>query len=146
MEFREIIFGSPQYEQEVKLRQKILRTPLGLDLAEENLDTEDLQLHFGLFENEELKACVLIQPYKDTHVKLRQMAVADDTQGKGYGSIMIQEVETYLKSIGFDEIILHARKSATGFYEKLGYVTFDNGFTEVGIAHFKMKKAIKSPL
>ena len=142
MEFKEIIFGSPQYEQEVELRSRILRNPLGLDLDEENLAQENRQLHFGLFEEDKIKACVLIQPFKDTHAKLRQMAVTDDNQGKGYGSTMVDEVEKYLREIGMTNIELHARTSAVGFYEKKGYSVFGDEFLEVGIPHLKMRKSI----
>ena len=38
MEFREIIFGSAQYDKEVELRCQILRNPLGLELKDENLE------------------------------------------------------------------------------------------------------------
>ena len=38
------------------------------------------------------------------------------------------------------KIVLNARKTAVGFYEKLGYERKGDMFTEVGIAHFKMHK------
>ena len=142
MEFNEIIFGTEQYDQEVKLRQQILRGPLGLDIHEEDLDSETLQLHFGLFDEGDLKACVVILPFEDTQAKLRQMAVAEDLQGKGFGKILMEEVEKYLTETGFKEIELHARETAVGFYEKLGYEVCSEEFTEVNIPHFKMIKAI----
>jgi predicted GNAT family N-acyltransferase len=48
------------------------------------------------------------------------------------------EKEAEKRRIG--EIALHARETAVGFYEKLGYVVSGERFTEVGIPHWYMQK------
>jgi predicted GNAT family N-acyltransferase len=37
---------------------------------------------------------------------------------------------------------MHARKTAVGFYEKLGYKRIGNEFLEVTIPHYAMEKAL----
>jgi predicted GNAT family N-acyltransferase len=37
---------------------------------------------------------------------------------------------------------MHARKTAVVFYEKLGYTSTGNEFTEVSIPHFVMEKRL----
>jgi predicted GNAT family N-acyltransferase len=37
---------------------------------------------------------------------------------------------------------MHARKSAVGFYEKLGYKIVGDEFEEVTIPHFEMQKTL----
>jgi predicted GNAT family N-acyltransferase len=37
---------------------------------------------------------------------------------------------------------MHARKTAMGFYEKLGYEKIGDEFTEVTIPHYKMEKRL----
>lgn len=54
----------------------------------------------------------------------------------------MQIAETYAKNAGYRKIVLNARKTAVGFYEKLGYERKGDMFTEVGIAHFKMLKCL----
>ena len=63
MNFRQITYGSQEYERAWALREEGLRAPLGLSLRDENLAPEKNQLHFGLFEPDgTLVACVIAVP------------------------------------------------------------------------------------
>jgi predicted GNAT family N-acyltransferase len=42
----------------------------------------------------------------------------------------------------YGEIILHARETARGFYEKLRYEAEGDSFTEVGLPHLFMGKKL----
>ena len=46
------------------------------------------------------------------------------------------------KADGFKKIIMHARKSAAGFYEKLGYQVCSGEFEEVTLPHYEMEKKL----
>jgi predicted GNAT family N-acyltransferase len=39
-------------------------------------------------------------------------------------------------------MVMHARKTAIGFYEKQGYAVFGNEFEEVTVPHFEMRKLL----
>jgi ribosomal protein S18 acetylase RimI-like enzyme len=54
----------------------------------------------------------------------------------------MNELEADLRSRGFRNLVLHARASAVGFYEKLGYVLVGDAFIDVTLAHFRMVKVV----
>lgn len=141
--FREIGCGSPAYELELALRDEVLRQPLGLRLEAGDVAADDKQLHFGLFDSGgDLTACVVGVPVSPVKAKIRQMAVAPAWQGKGLGRRLMEELERELKTRGFREFELHARRSAEGFYQRLGYTTVGGEFIEVTIPHVKMVKGV----
>ena len=85
--FREIQFGSEDYEQECRLRNELLRKPLGLSLWDEDLSVESEQLHFGAFGDEgTLQACGVVHILSETKVQIRQVAVQTKLQGCGMGT------------------------------------------------------------
>jgi predicted GNAT family N-acyltransferase len=47
------------------------------------------------------------------------------------------------RDAGFKKIRMHARKTAVGFYEKLGYTVIGKEFTEVSIPHLLMEKKLR---
>ncbi|HEY4231543.1 MAG TPA: GNAT family N-acetyltransferase [Thermoanaerobaculia bacterium] len=148
MEFREIAFGSEDYERERRLRDEVLRRPLGLSLADEDSTLERDQLHYGLFGPglfdgvETLIACVLAAPISPIEARIRQMAVSPAHQGKGLGRRLLDEVESDLRARGFRRLQLSARSTAVGFYEKLGYATLGEEYVSVTVPHVRMMKAL----
>jgi ribosomal protein S18 acetylase RimI-like enzyme len=143
MVFREIIFGSDEYRLECALRNDVLRKPLGLSLTAEELAREEDQLHFGLFEPEDnLVACAVVVRLSLTDARIRQMAVSPTHQRRGLGKRMVNELEANLRSRGLTNLVLNARASAVGFYEKLGYTISGDEFIDVTVAHFRMVKVV----
>ena len=141
MSVRQIEFESDDYRAECALRQAVLRAPLGLDLCREDLGREREQWHFGLFDdNGGMVACVVAVPESPDHAKLRQMAVADGCRGRGHGRRLMQEVEGALAARGITRLSMHARTTAAGFYQNLGWAATGAEFTEVGIPHLRMEK------
>ena len=59
-----------------------------------------------------------------------------------YLNTKIRSIESALLDRQFETIELHARDSATGFYEKLGYRKQGLQFIEVSLPHWKMTKSI----
>ncbi len=140
MDFQEIEFGSGDFFHECELRHEVLRVPIGLSLSDEDLSQEAEQLHFGWFDGSVLLACVIAVPLSSTEVKVRQMAVRSLNQRQGHGTKIMQCLEEHLSAKGFLRFSMHARLSAVKFYEKLGYATVSDEFSEVGIPHVKMEK------
>jgi len=146
MIFREIAFNSEDFRQECMLRNAILRLPLGLDLADEDLGVEKTQLHFGLFDdNEHMVGCVVAVPLSPCEAKIRQMAISPDGRGKGHGRSLLEYLEDHLRQRGFTQLCLHARMTAVGFYEKMSYQKAGTEFVEVGIPHVRMEKSLLPP-
>ncbi len=133
------------YKEEIKLRDKVLRAPLGLKFKKEDLDAEVDELRYGLLDsNGELTACLLVRILDDSVAKIRQMAVKEELRGKGLGRELVKKVESELKKKKFNKIELHARMYAKVFYDKLGYSPVGEEFKEIGIPHIKMIKDIVS--
>jgi len=142
MKFQEIEFNSPAYQQELLLRDAVLRRPLGLNLKNDDLSQESLSWHYGLFREDTLVASVIAVPRSKTRVQLKQMAVAVDHQGQGCGRLLVEVLEQRLLQKEIREIVLHARISALPFYLKLGYAPVGELFEEVGIPHRLMEKSL----
>lgn len=142
MIFKEIIFKSDDYQKTLELRTKILRAPLGKQLTKNDLEGEESQLHFGIFDSENLVACVVIKPVVKDIGKLRQMAVDNSVQGKGVGKFIIEKTEDILLTKGIHSIEMAARQTAIGFYQNLGYSKVGDPFLEQGIEHIKMFKLL----
>lgn len=144
LDFRIIEYGSCDYHTMIDLRSEVLREPLGLTFSAEQLQKEINDIFIAGFtqgiDHEILAGCCILTPVSENMVQLRQMAVSPRLQGKGVGREIVIFAEQYARSNGFDELIMHARKEATGFYQKLGYKICGEEFTEVGIPHYEMRK------
>lgn len=135
------ISDKQQYEEVYELREEILRKPIGLSLKDEDLSGDALDKIIIARSGNELVGCVMIHPASEQDVlKLRQMAVADTWQRKGIGQVLVKAAEKTCWEAGARKIVLHARITAQGFYEKLGYATVSGIFTEVDIPHVIMEK------
>ncbi len=141
----EIAFATPEFDEAVRLRTDVLRKPLGLVFAPEQLAAEYKQRHLGVYDNHgQLLGCLTMVPVDQQTWKMRQVAVAEAAQGRGLGKILVGYSEALARSEGIRLITLHARETAVPFYLKLGYQVVGDRFEEVGIAHFQMEKAIAS--
>jgi predicted GNAT family N-acyltransferase len=140
MGLKQIDHGSEEYKQVVQLRFSILREPLGLCFTEEDLASEKDHIHIAAYEEDDLLACCMLIKIDKGTVQLRQMAVKKNLQRKGIGASLMSFAESLAKDKGFKRIIMHARQTAIGFYEKFGYKVKGNVFTEVNIPHVVMEK------
>lgn len=142
MEIIEIKYGSKQYHQEVVLRDKYLRKPLGLKLSDADMFDEENQWHFGVFDKNALLASVTLNPISKSTVKLRQMVVSDNYRKKGLGRMLIDHIENEVRLRGINSIELASRIEAKSFYESLGYTSYGDEFVEIGLTHIGMQKCI----
>ena len=135
-------WGSPAYHSTIALRKVVLRAPLGLDLTVEDLDRERSDYHLACCDENKLVACLLLVPQADNVIKMRQVAVAPLSQGRGIGRALCKFAEAFARERGFFEMTLHARTTAVPFYEKLGYERVGEEFEEVTIPHWTMRKTL----
>jgi ribosomal protein S18 acetylase RimI-like enzyme len=142
MALKLIDHGSPEYQQMVQLRNDVLRKPLGLTFQQDELDKESEDILIGAFEDDKMLGCCMLIETGPGTVRLRQMAVLKNLQGKGIGKALMQFAENIARDRGFKKITMHARKSATGFYEKLGYNVSGHEFEEVTLPHVVMEKRL----
>jgi predicted GNAT family N-acyltransferase len=144
MAVRMIDHNSDEYRQMVELRLQILRKPLGLSFSNEELEKEKDDILIGCFEDDKIEGCCILTDLGNdkTAVKLRQMAVTAGLQGKGIGRVLMTFAENVARDLGYKKLIMHARKTALGFYEKLGYNVCSGEFEEVSIPHYAMEKKL----
>jgi len=143
MTILEFEFGTPIYDESIRLRDDILRAPLGLDFSPADLEGEYAMYHLGAFQADgKMVGCLIMQPLSDEVFHMRQVAVAEDQQGQGIGTAMVLASEELTSKYGGEKIVLHARIAAVPFYKKLAYEVIGEQFEEVGIAHFKMEKIV----
>lgn len=126
----------------VNLRIELLRKPLGLTFDATELEKEKDDILIGAFEEDKLLGCCLLTRVDRYTIRLRQMAVFNSLQGKGLGRALMVFAENIARDQGYRKLIMHARKTALGFYRKLGYQTSGEEFQEVTIPHFVMEKAL----
>jgi ribosomal protein S18 acetylase RimI-like enzyme len=124
------------------LRDDILRKPLGLHFTPEELESEKQNLMMGAFEDDSMLGCCMLVEEEPHTVRLRQMAVINDLQGKGVGTALMNFAENLARDRGYKKITMHARKNAIGFYEKLGYRKVGKEFEEITIPHYVMEKQL----
>ena len=142
MALKQIDHGTKEYEQMVNLRNDMLRRPLGLHFTPDELDREKEDILIGAFDEDVILACCLMTKVDSKSLRLRQMAVQNNMQGKGIGASLMSFAETLARDKGFKKLTMHARKNALGFYEKLGYKVVGDEFEEVTIPHFVMEKRL----
>ena len=104
--------------------------------------------HFGLFMDRKIIGVISIYKNKNAifmnpnQYQIRGMAVLKEFQERGYGKLLVEHCEEYLKHNDTKLIWFNARETAIPFYEKLGYTK--NGFpfmiANVG-THFLMFKS-----
>ena len=143
MGLKQIDHGSAEYLQMIALRKEILRKPLGLDFSEEELANEKHDTLIAAFDDDEMVGCCMLCKETDEKIKLRQMAVHEVVQGKGLGAAILNFAENIARDKGYKKIFMHARESAVGFYEKLGYQINSDVFNEVNIPHYVMEKSLE---
>ena len=139
---RTIFYGSPEYLAMCKLRDEVLRKPIGLRLTEEETSRDINDILIACIDNGEAFACCILTGNNSDTIQLRQMAVSPAFQKKGLGKEILLFAEKIAKEKHYSILRMHARKVAKGFYEKSGYVVIGAEFTEVGIPHFEMMKKL----
>jgi N-acetylglutamate synthase-like GNAT family acetyltransferase len=142
MALKIIEHNSPEYDKMVALRYDILRKPLGLEFSKEELEKECNDILIGAFDDDRILACCMLTATAKDTCRLRQMAVHNSLQGKGIGATMMNFAENVARDRGFKTLIMHARKTAVGFYQKLGYHIHGEEFEEVTIPHYEMRKKL----
>lgn len=142
MALKIIDHGTTEYQQMVGLRHEILRKPLGLLFTPEELDKEKHEILIAAFEEDQMLGCCMLVKVLPTECRLRQMAVLNTLRGKGVGRALMIFAENIARDNGFKKMTMHARASALGFYEKLGYAVIGDEFEEITIPHYIMEKAL----
>lgn len=142
MKIIEIDVHHNRYSEERNLRSRVLREPIGFPPGSEEFPFEPDSRHFlALDDKDEVIGCVLMHP-REEGIKLYQMAVDTDHQGRGVGRLLVEYFERQVLRMQNRKIFLHARWEVREFYRRLGYLETGEPFTEIGIQHIRMEKQL----
>lgn len=142
MAIKIINYLSPEYLLMVDLRREVLRKPLGLEFSPQDLEKDANDILIAAFEEENIIGCCILTKESNKLCRLRQMAVLQNQQGKRIGASVLRFAEAIAIEHKFSTLCMHARQSAIGFYEKLGYKICSEIFEEVNIPHVAMEKQL----
>ncbi len=142
MALKQLYHGSKEYQQMVQLRFEVMRKPLGLSFSDEELKAEKDDILIGSFDDDEIIGCCILTKVNNQCTRLRQMAVQKNMQGMGIGESIMAFAETIARDKGFKILMMHARDTAIGFYEKHGFKIKGDVFTELNIKHHIMEKKL----
>jgi len=119
-----------------------LRKPLNMKFDEADLAKEYHDFHLAAFLDHQIIGILLLKPMDKTLIKMRQVAVDSNFQGKGVGKKLVDFAETFCLAKGYNKIELHARDTAIPFYQTLNYEIEDfSDFVNKAESHFKFKSA-----
>jgi len=148
---RRITVDDQLHRQEVALREDVLLGPIGLDCGKframfpEGGAREEKFEHFvAVFDHpggpRVVGTALLLADYPKPGVgKLMQMAVDLQRQGEGIGTRLVVAIEQRaFGQLKLSEIFCHARDTAYGFYQSLGWAFDSDVFDEAGVPHRRM--------
>lgn len=130
MEIRSI-----DWQDTLTIRHKVLWPDKPISFC--RLDGDEMAFHYGVYKAGSLVCVASI--YKDKDVaRLRKFATLEAFQGLGIGSRLIKHIMLELQDEGIRHFWCDARKTAVGFYERLGMEKCGEEFNRFGVLYFKM--------
>lgn len=135
------------YTETYPIRQIILRPDRALETCFFQGDEWDTTIHFGLFYQNELVGIISLFKNDNTlfqeknQYQIRGMAVLENFQKYGFGKMLVEHSEKFLKEKNIPLIWFNAREIAVNFYKKQGYEIIGDAFDipDVGV-HYVMWK------
>jgi thioesterase domain-containing protein len=125
------------------LRWQVLRAPWDQPKGSEQDDLEAESFHRMLCtEQGEVVAVGRLHKVDAHTAQVRYMAVSDQWQGHGLGAMLLRQLELVALEQGMRRIILNARDTAAGFYQKAGYHYLEPANALFGIAHHRYAKTL----
>lgn len=133
------------FRQYFHLRWRLLRAPWDQPEGSEKDDLEAKCFHvIAITDDGDVIGVGRLQSNTPEQAQIRYMAVDERYERRGVGSDIILALERHAIESKHQVVILDARESAVGFYEKSGYsVTAESYLLFDDIQHFSMMKAIE---
>ena len=89
--------------------------------------------------------CGAFKPYSDASVEIKRMFVEPNHRGRNVGGLILLELETWAREIGYTECILetgHKQKAAVRLYRREGYEVIPNYDQYAGIENSVCMKKV----
>lgn len=137
---KKIVYGTPDYETSIVIRNEVFRKPHGLDIKDDDLSSDKVVEMFGAYMKDKLIATIFLDIVDKDTIKIRNVAILDEYRGKGLGKYLMDHVEDIARERGYTKSVLMGRVSAEKFYNKLGYKTISEAYDYKTVPHVDMEK------
>ena len=136
-----------QFARYYALRWEILRAPWQQPRGSERDEWESQAHHVMVCDDGQKVAGVgRIHLTTDRQAQIRYMAVAQAYRNQGIGTQILNHLESWAAQQGVRTLFLHARSTASAFYQARGYRILGPGPTLYDqIHHVKMEKPLAAP-
>lgn len=142
MVFAKIVETDKEYEDAIFIRRKVFveeqDVPLHLELDEYDAEA----IHFVAYDENTAFGAGRIRTTEPSVGKVERVCILPGYRGKNLGNLMMQCMEDYAASKGFQKLKLNAQSHALTFYEKRSYTITSPEFLEAGIPHRAMEKSL----
>ena len=133
--------SADEIEKYYQIRFEELRKPWNQPLGSEKDSIEEDCIHRMIKFEGDYAGVARLEYNTKLQAQIRYMAIKQKHQMKGFGKILVMDLENIAKKNGINEIILQSRESAVQFYLSLDYKIVKKThllFNE--IQHFLMRK------
>lgn len=130
--------GATQLRVEVFVHEQGVPIELECDAADSDAIHAVARNHLG-----QVLATGRLLRYAPGIGKIGRMAVKRVMRGSGLGRVMLDTLSSAAARRGDQEIVLHAQRSAEGFYQRAGFVCRGEPFEEAGIPHIEMFRSLR---
>ena len=111
------------------------------DFEKAMLPDDEKGMHLGLFDQNILISVVSLFRTGNS-MQFRKFATRSEFQHKGYGSEILRYLLEESKNEGCDHIWCNARKSASGFYSKFGFLETGRTYSANGHDYVIMERTL----
>lgn len=118
-----ILLSSNEYNESLKLREQILRIPLGLTISAKQIKNEKTSNHYHFIAKQDNHVvAALTMKVNANSIQTCQIATDKNYREKGFGKKILNFGEKYLSSFYKKEFVVFSRLSALKFYIKCDYI------------------------
>ncbi|MDP4535047.1 bifunctional GNAT family N-acetyltransferase/hotdog fold thioesterase [Alkalimonas collagenimarina] len=133
-----------EWQHYYQFRWQQLRAPWQQPLGSEQDELESSAIHrMILDEQQQIVAVGRVHQLDSQCAQIRYMAVAEAWQGQRLGQRLLHALEQDAFKLGCSTVVLNARESALGFYQRQGYCELAAAPTQFGIVHLRMQKRLR---
>lgn len=77
---------------------------------------------FVLFDHDDVYGLLHLDPREEGEIEIKNIAVKEDAQGRGYGRQLVQQAIWFSRNIGYKKLIVGTGNSSNFvFYQKMGF-------------------------
>ena len=122
-----------------ELRHKVMYPERNTEYVK--LEDDEKGIHLGLYTDDKLVSVISLFTDGES-IQFRKFATLTDEQGKGYGTILLNEIIDYGERNNMKKIWCNSRIEKIGFYKKFGFEKTDKKYEKDGREFIIVKKIL----